>query len=64
MLGLVYDMPWFCFLMEKALEELKTTYPDLEMGYYTHTAGSMHLYLRNLETARKMLCGPETAPAS
>jgi thymidylate synthase len=53
--GLVYDMPWFCSLMDRMVEELKPTYPDLEKGYYTHIAHSMHMYERDTEVVKKML---------
>ena len=55
MLGLVYDLPWFCSLIDKMVEELKPTYPNLEKGTYTHTVHSMHIYERDLEKIKKML---------
>lgn len=55
MLGLVYDLPWFVSLMYKMVEELKPVYKDLEVGYYTHTVHSMHIYDRNEEAILKML---------
>lgn len=54
-LGLVYDMPWFCSLMDKMLEELKPTYPDLEKGTYTHFVHSLHMYDKDEEIVKKML---------
>ena len=54
-LGLVYDLPWFCSLMDKMLEELKPTYPDLQKGKYTHIAHSMHAYERDTGVIQKML---------
>lgn len=54
-LGLVYDLPWFCSLMDKMLEELKDKYPDLQKGKYTHIAHSMHIYERDEEKVRKMI---------
>lgn len=54
-LGLAYDMPWFISLMERMVEELRTVYPELEVGSYTHIAHSFHLYERNLEMVNKML---------
>lgn len=56
-LGLVYDLPWFCSLMDRMLEELKPTYPELEKGTYTHIVHSMHMYERDEETVKKMLMG-------
>jgi hypothetical protein len=54
-LGLVYDLPWFCGLMDKMVEELNEFYPNLTKGYYTHTVHSLHIYERNEEMVRKML---------
>jgi thymidylate synthase len=54
-LGLVYDLPWFCGLMDKMVEELKPNYPDLQKGHYTHTVHSLHIYERNEEMVKKMI---------
>lgn len=54
-LGLVYDLPWFCSLMDRMVEELKGTYPNLTKGHYTHTVHSLHIYERNEEMVKKML---------
>lgn len=54
-LGLVYDLPWFCSLMDRMVEELKSTYPNLTKGHYTHTVHSLHIYERNEEMVKKML---------
>lgn len=53
--GLVYDMPWFCSLMDKMVNELKDIYPNLTKGNYTHTVHSIHLYDRDLEVIKKMI---------
>jgi len=53
--GLVYDAPWFASIMAKALEELRQTYPNLQLGYYTHYAHSMHVYEAQYEIAEKMI---------
>lgn len=55
MRGLVYDLPWFVSLMYKMRDELKYIYPNLEIGHYTHTSHSMHLYERDLEVIKKMI---------
>jgi len=57
-LGLVYDLPWFCSLMDKMVDELKGTYPDLKKGTYTHTVHSLHIYERDTEKIKKMLGEP------
>jgi thymidylate synthase len=54
-LGLVYDMPWFCSLMDKMLEELKPIYPTLKKGSYTHLAHSAHVYEKDEKTILGML---------
>ena len=54
-LGLVYDLPWFCGLMDKMVDELKQYYPDLKKGHYTHTVHSLHIYEKNEEMVKKML---------
>lgn len=54
-LGLVYDLPWFCGLMDKMVLELKPFYPDLVKGQYTHTVHSLHIYEKNEEMVKKML---------
>ena len=56
--GLVYDMPWFCSLLERMQRELPfKTY----LGTYTHFAHSLHLYEEDLELAERMINGPEGA---
>lgn len=54
-LGLAYDLPWFCSLLDLMLDELQSTYPDLKKGAYTHIAHSMHMYTKDEETVKKML---------
>ena len=53
--GLAYDMPWFISLIHRMTEELKTTYPNLQPGTYTHLAHSMHLYEKDIEVINAML---------
>jgi thymidylate synthase len=55
MLGLVFDLPWFCSLMDRMLMELKSTYPDLKKGFYTHMVHSIHIYERDEVKIRRML---------
>lgn len=54
-LGLVYDLPWFCSLIDKMVEELKPYYPNIKKGHYTHTVHSLHIYERDEERIKKML---------
>lgn len=54
-LGLVYDLPWFCSLLDRMVAELKPTYPELVKGTYTHIAHSMHIYDRDETKVGRML---------
>lgn len=54
-LGLTYDLPWFISLIDKMIEELKATYPNLTKGTYTHTVHSLHLYERDEAKIKKAL---------
>lgn len=54
--GLVYDLPWFCGLMDRMLSELQAIkYPDLQKGTYTHFVHSIHAYENDGETILKMI---------
>lgn len=53
--GACYDLPWFISLMQKMVDELKPTYPDLKVGHYTHLAHSMHMYEKDINVVQKML---------
>lgn len=53
--GLSYDLPWFCYLMERMCKELLPTYPDLKIGSYTHFVDSLHLYEADLATAHQII---------
>jgi thymidylate synthase len=54
-LGLVYDMPWFVSLLYRMRHELSSTYPNLEIGSYTHHVHSLHTYDRDSEKILRML---------
>lgn len=54
-LGLVYDLPWFISLAEDMVRELKSVYPDLKVGPYTHIVDSIHIYDRDQDKILKML---------
>jgi len=55
MKGLVYDLFWFVSLMDKMVEELKPTYPNLTKGTYTHLSHSMHIYEKDGPAILKMI---------
>jgi thymidylate synthase len=54
-LGFTNDVFQFTMLQECMLVNLKTAYPDLELGHYFHNAGSMHIYDRHFEMANKIV---------
>jgi thymidylate synthase len=53
--GLVYDMPFFCSLIPKMVDSLKSSYPDLKIGKFTHIVHNAHIYEKDLEKVKKML---------
>ena len=53
--GLVYDMPWWCLVMEMMRKELDQRGLLVELGTYSHLAHSMHLYTKDISLAKKML---------
>lgn len=54
-LGLTYDLPWFMSLIDRMVEELRPTYPNLQKGHYTHTVHSLHIYERDADKILKAL---------
>jgi len=55
--GLAYDLPFFVFLMEQMVMELRPHYPNLQVGQYRHLSHSLHIYEHELPKARAMLGG-------
>jgi thymidylate synthase len=53
--GITFDIPWFISLMYVMRNELLVIYPELELGSYTHFAGSLHIYERDFELVNNML---------
>lgn len=53
--GLVYDIPFFCFVQKKMLDEIRMKYPEVSMGSYTHMIHSLHIYEKNSEAILKMI---------
>jgi thymidylate synthase len=53
--GLVYDLPFFVYLMERMVGELKSCGHDVSMGQYRHMAHSMHIYQSDVPRVKKML---------
>lgn len=45
--GLSFDFPWHCFIYQMMYEELKQTYPDLEVDEIQYNIDSLHIYERH-----------------
>ena len=53
--GLTFDAPFFSFVYQHVLIELKNTYPELETGTYYHCADNIHYYERHFDLADDIL---------
>ena len=49
------DLAWNCFVSQNMYEDLKSTYPDLEVGTIIWTSDSMHLYSRHFEDLKNFV---------
>ena len=49
------DFYWACYVYNKLYNDLKETYPDLEMGYINWNCGSFHLYERHFGLLEKII---------
>ncbi len=45
--GLIYDLPWHCYLMSKFVAELSETYWDIVPGELNMLFGSIHIYTKD-----------------
>lgn len=45
--GLPFDFAWSCFVYQNLYNELKQTYPDLEVGKVHYNIDSLHIYDRS-----------------
>lgn len=54
-LGFTNDVFQFTMLQEAMMLQLRGDYPDLELGYYFHNAGSMHVYDRHFAMVDKIV---------
>lgn len=55
-LGLVYDLPWHCHLMNKFIDELnKMPSYNIHPGSLTMLLGSVHIYQKDLSFLKKYL---------
>lgn len=51
------DLAWNCFVYQNMYEDLKATYPDLEVGTIIWTSDSMHIYDRHFEDLKNFIEG-------
>ena len=56
--GTPTDVAFFCSLQLQMFAQLKSFYPELELGTYTHVANSYHVYDRHYELGQSMLASP------
>jgi thymidylate synthase len=54
-MGTSNDIFQFTMLQEALALELRKTMPALELGYYYHNAGSLHIYERHFEMAKGIM---------
>ena len=54
-LGLPYDMAFFTSVQERMLVRLNSYGAGVDMGYYVHNAGSLHLYETNYKDVEELL---------
>lgn len=53
--GLIHDLPSFTLFQHLMLLKLKSVYPELEMGTYTHIDSSLHVYETEFDLVAKRL---------
>lgn len=53
--GLPTDVAFFAVLQCQALSHLRKTYPDLQLGTYSHLANSFHIYEHHFDVVNRML---------
>jgi len=54
-LGTPTDIAFFTVLQQQMLNHLRVNYPDLELGTYTHTMDSYHIYERHFDLVSDMI---------
>jgi thymidylate synthase len=54
-LGTPTDIAFFTILQQQMLKHLQEVYPSLELGKYTHTMDSYHIYERHFDLVKGML---------
>jgi thymidylate synthase len=63
-LGFTNDVFQFTMLQEAMLLQLQQTYPELQLGFYYHNAGSMHIYDRHYDMQAKIIADPQVIDVS
>ncbi len=63
-LGFTNDVFQFTMLQEAMTLQLRETYPGLELGYYYHNAGSMHIYDRHFVMAQAIIANQRAVDIS
>jgi thymidylate synthase len=54
-LGTPTDVAFFTLLQQQMMSHLRPTYPNLNLGKYTHIVDSYHIYERNFQLVSEML---------
>lgn len=54
-LGTVYDLPFFCYCMERMWNDLRGEYPSLAIGCLTFFTHSLHMYEKDLDIVNRMI---------
>jgi len=60
--GFTYDVPFFAAIMQTMWHNLKTVYPELQLGSYYHSADNIHYYERHFYIADEILKEGEKNP--
>jgi len=55
--GTPYNIMYFFVLFHRMLNDLKSSYPNLKLGYYYHHATSLHIYHHDVELVKSMIDG-------
>lgn len=53
--GLVYDLPWFCRIQIRMLNQLQEAGIDVELGPFSYIGHSLHIYDRDVPVVREMI---------
>lgn len=53
--GFSFDFPFFSYIQQRVLNDLKETYPQLKLGENIHTATSLHVYERHFNMIEEIV---------